>query len=611
MPEVDLRALPDVPRDLNKSLWDLLIAMHHNLLVLAGKKGTSANKAVMFRDLEPDTSTQAVDVGNIDDPSPELSSRNSAREGSLLVAFQGNEFTIYSWSDTGYATNTPYIVAGDGGTWIAIAGKYISEDVHIEPLTALRLMSTDVDKKLVSTILSAWISGIANEIEITDNGDGTVTIGIVDPLIVSKGGTGLSTITDHGIMVGSGTGAVTPLGVASNGQIPIGSAGADPVLATVTGTAKEIAVTNAPGSITLYRPDEVTDEKLTVNQELMLVPSSTINITAAGGITVTKPIMHIQGDGGAVTVTANPQIAAGTDGQWLSLQGKSDTNTVTLNTGNGLHLHGRAVIGNEDSLTLYYDGATSEWEERGRNFPESERSWPFKSPSGVSGTFYYGGYYSFGGSANDFNPSINFGTANLSYAAHGFLVQAAGAGGGTDTVIRFAGTSIDDEGNRTAADTEDLTVDDAGAAGTYYETTKKWIGQVSITKQSGPDLLCNYGFCKYWDNNNNAFRVVGIEVTWLGGANDGGANFGIRHHKGTGWTYNAGAAPTPPAYIADMNTDHNTEINIGNGINGAWKRSNLNTTVDGRNTEGTIFEVTTTANKAFDLGGILLRIRPN
>jgi len=239
----------------------------------------------------------------------------------------------------------------------------------------------------------------------------------------------------------------------------------------------------------------------------------------------------------------------------------------------------------------------------------SEVSWSFKSPSGASGTFYYGGYYIFGATDNDFNPSTTLGTANASYAAHAFLVQAAGASGGVDTVIRVTGTSITDAGVRTAADTEDLTVDDAGAAGTYYETSKKWIGQVTIAKQSGPDLLCNYGFCKYWDNHNTDFRLVGVEIVWLGGANDATPDFGIRHHKATGWTYNNGATPTPPAYVVDMNTDHNTEIQTVSGEDGAWKRDNLTESVNGASSEGIIFEVVTSANKAFDLGNILLKIR--
>lgn len=51
-------------------------------------------------------------------------------------------------------------------------------------------------------------------------------------LPVANGGTGLSSITDHGLMVGSGVGAVTPLGVGTNNQLLVGATGADPAWAT-------------------------------------------------------------------------------------------------------------------------------------------------------------------------------------------------------------------------------------------------------------------------------------------------------------------------------------------------------------------------------------------
>ena len=74
---------------------------------------------------------------------------------------------------------------------------------------------------------------------------------------VADGGTGVSTLTDHSILLGSGAGAVTALGEATNGQLPIGSTGADPVLAAITGTANQVTVTNGAGSITLSTPQNI------------------------------------------------------------------------------------------------------------------------------------------------------------------------------------------------------------------------------------------------------------------------------------------------------------------------------------------------------------------
>ena len=83
---------------------------------------------------------------------------------------------------------------------------------------------------------SAWYSSTASSLP--------------TPLSVPKGGTGLATITDGGIMLGSGTADVTVTAQPTDGQLLIGSTGADPVLATLTQGAG-MTITNAAGSITL------------------------------------------------------------------------------------------------------------------------------------------------------------------------------------------------------------------------------------------------------------------------------------------------------------------------------------------------------------------------
>ena len=69
-------------------------------------------------------------------------------------------------------------------------------------------------------------------------------------LPVASGGTGAQSLTDGGVLLGSGTGAVTALGQATNGQLVVGSTGADPVLATLTG-GSNITVTNTAGAISI------------------------------------------------------------------------------------------------------------------------------------------------------------------------------------------------------------------------------------------------------------------------------------------------------------------------------------------------------------------------
>lgn len=72
---------------------------------------------------------QFVVVTSVD--APDLSSYVGAAVGALLIASQANananEYTIYAWDNAdALGVNSPYVLAGSSGFWIAIAGKYIN-----------------------------------------------------------------------------------------------------------------------------------------------------------------------------------------------------------------------------------------------------------------------------------------------------------------------------------------------------------------------------------------------------------------------------------------------------------------------------------------------------
>lgn len=69
-------------------------------------------------------------------------------------------------------------------------------------------------------------------------------------LPVANGGSGANSLTDGGILLGSGTGAITATARPTDGQILIGDTGADPVLATLT-AGSGISITNAAGAVTI------------------------------------------------------------------------------------------------------------------------------------------------------------------------------------------------------------------------------------------------------------------------------------------------------------------------------------------------------------------------
>jgi len=148
---------------------------------------------------------------------------------------------------------------GAAGTQIHIVAAHIDieELSNIDATTVVNIDVTSLEGTLAEVGVGSVASiGGATVIEGVPIGAGTAstgdftTITTTNPIGATYGGTGVSDPTDHSLIVGSGAGAMTELGVAANGELPIGSVGADPVLATITAGAG-INVANAAGSITI------------------------------------------------------------------------------------------------------------------------------------------------------------------------------------------------------------------------------------------------------------------------------------------------------------------------------------------------------------------------
>lgn len=98
----------------------------------------------------------------------------------------------------------------------------------------------------------------------------------------------------------------------------------------------------------------------------LVTPAS---ITSSSGIIVSnvfRETMFIEGSGGAVDITCNPQISPATIvGSELTLIGTSDSKRVKIQNGDGVHLHGTMVLRLRDTLKLIWDGIM--WTELCRN----------------------------------------------------------------------------------------------------------------------------------------------------------------------------------------------------------------------------------------------------
>ena len=119
--------------------------------------------------------------------------------------------------------------------------------------------------------------------------------------ITGTGNPGTNTITfnvtgttNHAIQVGNATGSLTSLAVAGNGQIPIGSAGADPIIANIT-AGSGISISNGAGSITISATDSVSwNEVLGITQAMLVDNGYVANNVAL--VTLTLPVIAGFGD---------------------------------------------------------------------------------------------------------------------------------------------------------------------------------------------------------------------------------------------------------------------------------------------------------------------------
>lgn len=241
------------------------------------------------------------------------------------------------------------------------------------------------------------------------------------------------------------------------------------------------------------------------------------------------------------------------------------------------------------------------------------KSYSFTSRGVGAGTYYAGGYY-FAPVAhavlNQGAKTQTLGAANVPYAAHVIVVlSGVGTDDKTTGAVRLvvSGTSITDAGVRNATpDTEVIIADIENAANitdAMFETSKKWIGQVTLTLDNDGTgdatnfaLTFNYGFAKYEDYGNINFDVTDFEAIGLAAAADAAFNVTLLHHSPIGWTYSAAAFNPGGTVLADMNAVHVTETDPDNTEPFAFKIAGLKVPILGNNSEGVIIKIVTGQN---------------
>lgn len=147
-----------------------------------------------------------------------------------------------------------------------------------------------------------------------------------------------------------------------NVTLPVAEVSGLPVGGTIRQVLKKIDSTN-------YNAEWVDSVKVTGTST---TPQS---ITAAGGIAFTgyadKNVWYVKSNGGAVTITANPKIAAGMfDGQQLDIIQMSATDTLSIPHGTGVYNSGASdmILDEVRKVASYiWDHTAALWNERSRS----------------------------------------------------------------------------------------------------------------------------------------------------------------------------------------------------------------------------------------------------
>jgi len=131
---------------------------------------------------------------------------------------------------------------------------------------------------------------------------------------VNKGGTGVATITQNGIVWGNGTNPISATTL-NNGQLLIGSTNNAPVAASLSGTANQITVTSGSGSITLSTPQNIATSSSPTFSNLTLSGKAISAATVSGDVSKTLTTKgYVDGAISSATALPSGKVMIGTTG---------------------------------------------------------------------------------------------------------------------------------------------------------------------------------------------------------------------------------------------------------------------------------------------------------
>ncbi len=122
------------------------------------------------------TKVRNVDVADLSSPT-ELDAVGADYEGSMLIAACSSEYTMYQWHDSYLTQNLPYVVNGNGGSWLATGGKFTNFNSVVYTSQSLSSGSQTLTGLTTGIeVLALTASGAATVTNITGANAGAIKI---------------------------------------------------------------------------------------------------------------------------------------------------------------------------------------------------------------------------------------------------------------------------------------------------------------------------------------------------------------------------------------------------------------------------------------------------
>jgi hypothetical protein len=322
------------------------------------------------------------------DASGNLGSTSNPTNGQLLIGSTGAIPAVATLTGT---TNQVNVTTGAGSITLSLpqnihaAATPIFSNLTLSALSINSFLTIGASGAFGSTAsanngelligstgalpVKSTITGTTNQV-IVSNGAGSIMLSLPQNIHTAATPT-FAGLTDTGLaantFIYSGTSSLlTATAAPTNGQLLVGSTGAAPVAATLTGTTSQVIVTNGAGTITLSTPQSIatssspTFAALTLTAALTVanggtgLQSTTAYAVICGGTTSTNPLQSIASVGSSGQV-----LTSNGAGALPTFQNVSGTGTVNSGTAGRLSLYNTSTnavsdtyVQNAQNITL-------------------------------------------------------------------------------------------------------------------------------------------------------------------------------------------------------------------------------------------------------------------